>query len=257
MIPVLGKCILRQKGAQCEASIKLSILDEFTGQNNENTHPPSQTQVEVTKAKASIKRKAENTEKTSQQIFASELRNNSEGAAANLPSLDRLEGNICHAHEGRNMLPNPQTREEITVPPQEYQLTTNGDQFLVFDKGIGDPERTFIFAREFLYLRQILAFNFYMNATIGTQMVLSRYALRYFTKFTLFMVNNAEKSFHVFFGLLPNETEATYTRFFRELFIRLENLGSRNPDDILVVFERVAINSIHNLNSQIELKCCF
>ena len=38
--------------------------------------------------------------------------------------------------------------------------------------------------------------------------------------------------------------------FFRELFIRLENLGNRNPDDILIDFERVVINSIHNLNPQ-------
>ena len=82
------ECILRRKGTQCKASIKLSILGEFIGQNHEHTHPPSQIQVEVTKAKASIKRKAEATEETSQQILASELRNISEGAAANLPSLD-------------------------------------------------------------------------------------------------------------------------------------------------------------------------
>ena len=49
------ECILRRKGAQCKASIKLSILDEFIGQNNEQTHFASQTQVEVTKAKATIK----------------------------------------------------------------------------------------------------------------------------------------------------------------------------------------------------------
>ena len=85
------ECILRRKGAHCKASIKLSILDEFTGQNNEHTHPPSQTLVEVTKATASIKRKAEATEETSQQILATELRNISEGAAANLPSLDVLK----------------------------------------------------------------------------------------------------------------------------------------------------------------------
>ena len=54
--------------------------------------------------------------------------------------------------------------------------------------------------RGFLYLHQILAFNFYMNVTIGAQMILSRYALRYFTRFTLSMVNNAEETFHVFLG---------------------------------------------------------
>ena len=104
------ECILRRKGVQCKASIKLSILDEFIGQNNEHTHPSSQTQVKVIKAKASIKLKAEASEETSQQILASELRNISEGAAANLPSLDALKRNIRHAREERNMLPNPHTR---------------------------------------------------------------------------------------------------------------------------------------------------
>ena len=73
------ECILRRKGAQCKASIKLSILDEFIGQNNEHTHPPSQMQVGVTKAKASIKRKTEATKETSEQILVSEQRNISEG----------------------------------------------------------------------------------------------------------------------------------------------------------------------------------
>ena len=73
------ECILRRKGAQCKASIKLSILDEFIGQNSEHTHHPSQTQVEVTKGKASIKWKAEATGEKSQQTLAPELRNSKMG----------------------------------------------------------------------------------------------------------------------------------------------------------------------------------
>ena len=113
------ECILRRKGAQCKASIKLSILEVYIGQSNEHKHRPSQTQVEFTKAKASIKRKAEATVETNQQILALEPRNISEGAAANLPCLDTLKRNIRHAREERNMPPNPQTREEISVLPQE------------------------------------------------------------------------------------------------------------------------------------------
>ena len=83
--------------------------------------------------------------------------NFSEGAATNVPSLDAIKRNIHHAHEERNMLPNPQALEEIQVLPQEYQLTTNGDQFLIFNSGIGDPDRIFIFTSDlglqFLYER--------------------------------------------------------------------------------------------------------
>ena len=52
----------------------LSILDEFIGPNNAHAHLPSQTEAEVIKGKASIKRIAESTEETSQQILAPELR---------------------------------------------------------------------------------------------------------------------------------------------------------------------------------------
>ena len=69
------------------------------------------------KVKAS---QAETTEETSQQIVASKLTNVSEEAAVNLLSLDALKRNIYYGSEERNMLPNPQTRDEIPVLPQEY-----------------------------------------------------------------------------------------------------------------------------------------
>ena len=72
------------------------------------------------------------------------MRNLSEEAAVNTSS----QRNIHHRRDKRNMLLNPQTSNEIPKLPQEYQITTNGDQFLVLGSGIRDPERTFIFASE-------------------------------------------------------------------------------------------------------------
>ena len=46
------------------------------------------------------------------------------------------------------MLPNPQIGEEIPMLPQSCQLTTNGHEFLVFDSGIGNPEKIFTFASD-------------------------------------------------------------------------------------------------------------
>ena len=50
--------ILHRKDNQCKAAIKLSPTDEFTEKLNEHIHAPSQTEVEVTKVKSRIKRKA-------------------------------------------------------------------------------------------------------------------------------------------------------------------------------------------------------
>ena len=108
----------------------------------------------------------------------------------------------------RNILPNPQTREEIPVLPEEYQLATNHDLFLVFDSGIGDPERIFIFASDlglqFLYecdhwcaddTFKVCPEVFYQVYTVHGQ--------------------QRRRNFPCVLGLLPNKTEATYTRFFR------------------------------------------
>ena len=75
------ECVLRRKDSQCKMLIKLNEDGEFVGQVNEHTHAPSQREVEVTRVKASIKRKANTTTDTPQQILGTELRNISEDAA--------------------------------------------------------------------------------------------------------------------------------------------------------------------------------
>ena len=62
-------CTLRRKG-KCKARIKLSPTDDFLAETNVLTHPPSQTQCELAKVKANLKRGAETTEDTSRQILA-------------------------------------------------------------------------------------------------------------------------------------------------------------------------------------------
>ena len=103
------------------------------------------------------------------------------------------------------MLPNPQTREEIPVFPQEYQLTTNGDQFLVFHSGIGDLERIFIFTSDlglqFLYECD----QWYADVTFKVCPEV------FYQVYTVHGQQRGRICPRVF-GLLPNKTEATYTR---------------------------------------------
>ena len=78
------ECIYRRKVYQCNA--KLSRLDEFLAEIHVHTHAPSQTECQVTKVKADIKRRVEETEETTQQILDTGLQNISDGVAANLRS---------------------------------------------------------------------------------------------------------------------------------------------------------------------------
>ena len=139
---------LPTKGYQCNAKVKLSPLDEFLDEIHEHTHVPSQTECQVTKVKSGIKRQAEETEETTQQILGTELQNISDGVGANLPSLETLRRNIRHSCQDRNMPPTPSHREDIPDLPPAYRTTTNGDPFLVYDSGVEDEERILIFTSQ-------------------------------------------------------------------------------------------------------------
>ena len=137
------ECELRRKGNQCKAMIKLDIDVEIIGDVNLHTHAPTQTQVEVAKVKAQT-----TTTNTPQQILGAELRNISQDAAANIPSTSALRKNIRKAREDSDVPHNPVTRKGIPVLPEQYKNTVAGEPFLIYDSGVGDQERKFIFASE-------------------------------------------------------------------------------------------------------------
>ena len=60
----IWECIYQRKGYQCSAKVELSPLGEFLDEIYEHTYAPSQTQCQVNKVKAGIKRRAEEKEET-------------------------------------------------------------------------------------------------------------------------------------------------------------------------------------------------
>lgn len=241
------ECILRRKGSQCNAKVRVSPNDEVVEQTNEHSHPPSEVECLVTKVKAGIKRRAETTEEPAQQVIAAELGNISEGTAANLPSLSTIRRNIRHIRQDRDLLPNPISRADIPELPPQYTVTANGDPFLIFDSGVGDQERFFVFASP--QALQLLANSEHWYAD-GTFKVCPE------VFYQLYTVHGQRNGaiFPCVFALLPNKTENTYNRLFQVLFDHVNPLGP-GPNDVLVDFEKSAINAFENRG--IDVKCCF
>ena len=94
----------------------------------EHTHALSATRCELTKVRASIKRKASTTHDTTQQILGTELSNLISTAGINLPNLSNLRRNICRQRQEQNILPKPPRKEDVPVLPHEYQMTFNKQQ---------------------------------------------------------------------------------------------------------------------------------
>ena len=118
---------------------------------------------------------------------------------------------------------------------------------MILDSGIGDHERMFIFASELGLQCLAESENWYADGTFKVSPELF---------FQLYTIHGQQPGsiFPCVFGLLPNKTEVTYTRFFREVFGQINEPA---VTDILVDFERRAINAIRNANQDIEVKGCF
>ena len=196
-----------------------------------------------------MKRKAKITEETVQQILGEQLGNISENAAANLPSIATMRRNIRKAQEDGNIPQILLNREVIPVLPNENQMTKSGEPFLMFDSGEGDSERMFTFASEIDIHFLLESEHWFSDGTFG---VCSGVFFQVYTGHA----QQCENFFSCIFSLLSNKTEATYIRFYCDVFNRVCRQG-KNLDDILVDFERATINAIHHLNQHIEIKSCF
>ena len=73
------ECVLHKSG-QCKAKVKLTATGDFIAIMTEHTHPADPIKCEVVKVRAGIKRKAETTQDTTQQILAGGLHGISESA---------------------------------------------------------------------------------------------------------------------------------------------------------------------------------
>ena len=96
------ECTERRKG-NCKVKVKLNAIDDFAEQVNEHTHAPSATRCELTKVRASIKRKASTTHDTTQQILGNELANLTSTVAVSLPNLGNLR-RVIFAVNNRNKI---------------------------------------------------------------------------------------------------------------------------------------------------------
>ena len=110
----------------------------------------------------------------------------------------------------RNIPPNPQRRGNIPVLPQRYQVTNTGDQFLLFDSGVDDPERIFVIATQQCMRLLATSEHWFMD---GTFKLCPEIFYQIYTIHAL--INN--QIFPCVFGLLPSKTENIYNRFFTEI----------------------------------------
>ena len=92
---------------------------------------------------------------------------------------------------------------------------------------------------EFSSLEETKASNYFHNHKTGLVMVSAQIFFQIYTIHT--QINR--RIFPCIYALLPNKTEETYTRLFREVEQHLAN----SLTDILMDFERATLNSVRQV----------
>ena len=143
------KSVKKRRRRECKAKLKLHETGNFLERINDLTHAPFEKKCGMTKVRANIKRRA--THVPAQVILGGQLGGISEAAAINLPALRR---NIRLQRQANQQLPNPTNRQDVPELPLEYQRSDANEQFLIFDSGQGDAERSLAcgFMRFLFYL---------------------------------------------------------------------------------------------------------
>ena len=204
--------------------------------------------------KAGIKRKAVDSQDTSHQIVGESLQTVSEGVAAKLPKLDSLKRSIQRQRVRQLAAPvQPATLEHLCLP-EEYQKTAKNEQFLLHDSGPDSQQRILIFGTqrnlEMLELSRVWLADgtFQIAPSLFTQVYVI-HAMRGGPDLT--------KDGHLLpslFVLLPNKTESIYSRMWEQIQILCPQA---NPAEMLMDFEKAAINSFERRWPTSVVKGCF
>ena len=199
------ECEKRRRG-EWKAKIKLHEAINF----NDHTHTPSETTCEIAKVRANVKRRATETQDPVQVILGRELGGISEAAAINLPALHHIRRNIRLQRQANQQLPIPANREDVPELPLQYQRSYANEQFLIFDSGQGDADRIFIFGTNQSLQLLSQSQNWFGDGTFKVCPQI------FFQIYTI----HAQINWRILpciYALLPNKTEGTYTKLFREV----------------------------------------
>lgn len=189
---------------------------------------------------------AHQVELTTQAVIATVSQEVSVGATGQLPSISSLKRTIQHVRQRMEAIPaNPRNLTELVIP-EEYTRNSDGEPFLLFDSGPNE-QRILIFSTDRNLTFMESCEHWYVDGTFRCTPLLFG---------QLYTIHGIQYSNVIpsVFALLPNKTQATYSRLFRELKTLRPRL---RPTTIMVDFERAAINAIQEEFPDVRIRGCF
>ena len=230
----------------CKAKVKIAADMSVVGYVNEHSHASDNTHVKVLQVRAQIKRRAEETQETAQQIMGQEMQQVSESVAIQMAPLPIIRRAIRHAKQKSNAV-HPVPADRAFDIPNEFKTLKNGEIFLLHDSGNNDINRILIFGTDRTINLLLHSPHWFMDGTfkIVPELFYQLYTVHALTG------GNVIPCLYV---LLPNKTQSTYRRLFHAMQTIVPGL---QPNTVTIDFEIAAINAVNESFPGVVINGCF
>ena len=239
------ECELRRNKRECRAKIEVAG-NHVIGQRGTHTNAPDIGRPGALKIRQAMKRRALDTEEEPQQVMSQQLVDVTEEVAVKLPAPRTMKRAIRRQRQAAGNAPTvPRSRADLVLPEQ-YQQTTRREPFLQFDSGADDQRILLFSTQENLNLLET-ANDWFAD---GTFKVVPELFFQLFTVHGL--INN--QIFPCIYALLPNKTQETYARLFREITRLRPGLS---PQSVMIDYEAASRRALTMVFPDAAIKGCF
>ena len=230
----------------CKAKVKIAGDMSVVGYVNTHSHAADGSHVEVLQVRAAIKRRAEQTQETAQQIMGEEMQQVNQSAAVQMAPLSTIRRAIRYTKQKANAV-HPLPNDRAFDIPDEYKTLENGEIFLLHDSGNADPRRILIFGtnRTMTLLQQ--SPHWFMDGTFKIVPEL------FYQLYTVHALSSGDV-IPCLYVLLPNKTNETYGRLFQAMLTILPGL---QPTTVTMDFEIAAMTAVNETFPGVVKNGCF
>ena len=246
---IYWECSLRkQKKCKARLHTKTLIEDvEILKYVNEHNHSATKDVVEAKSAQITLKATSATSHQSSRVLVSQAAATFNEATLSQLPSVSTISRSVQKWRQKKANFPAvPMSRTGYAIP-QEFTVLDSGERFLQYDSGLNDENRMLIFVTA-MRMEDLKRFpNWAIDGTF-------KVAPEIFYQLLTIHVQKDHLSIPRAFILLPNKTESTY----RECYEKIkELLDNRQPQNIMIDFERASINALKYVYPNAILSGCF
>ena len=248
--PKLSHWVCERRGT-CNARLTtiagvVKQLPSISDIHASHTHCPDPARADIIKGITRMKERATNSEDTTRSILITGIQTMNDSSISMLPKFESVKRTIRRKKSSTERFDIAKVAEEIIIP-EKYKLSLKGQQFLLYDSGIGDINRLIVFGTSQMLSLLRETTSWFADGTFKAV------PNQFYQLYTI----HCEKDGYIIpciYALMTNKSEAAYNILFRKL---KEIEPCLHPTRIMVDFERAAFTAMEENFLSVISGCFF